>query len=42
LKKDDPIRSIRIIRVGQPARDFKTDDESFKQLLQKAGVKTEP
>ncbi len=33
LKKDMPIRSIRITRVGQAARDFKTDDASFKQLL---------
>jgi carboxypeptidase Q len=41
LKKDDPIRSIRIIRVGQPARDFKTDDEAFRQLMEKArGKKT--
>ena len=33
VKKDDPIRSIRIVRVGQAARDFKTDDEAFKKLL---------
>ncbi len=33
LKKGDPIRSIRISRVGQAARDFKTDDEAFKKLL---------
>jgi len=36
VKKGDAIRSIRIIRVGQPARDFKTDDEAFKQLLGQA------
>jgi hypothetical protein len=35
LKKGDPIRSIRIVRVGQAARDFKTDDEAFKKLLDK-------
>jgi len=34
FKKGDPIRSIRILRVGQAARDFKTDDESFKKLLE--------
>jgi carboxypeptidase Q len=33
LKKDDAIRSIRIIRVGKAAQDFKADDESFKKLL---------
>ncbi len=35
IKKGDPIRSIRITRVGQAARDFKTDDEAFKKLLEK-------
>ncbi len=35
LKKGDAIRSIRIVRVGQAARDFKTDNESFKKLLGK-------
>jgi cyclophilin family peptidyl-prolyl cis-trans isomerase len=34
LTKDDPIRSIRIIRVGQAATDFKTDNDSFQKLLQ--------
>lgn len=34
LKKGDAIRSIRIVRVGQAARDFKTDDEAFKKLLE--------
>jgi hypothetical protein len=34
VKKGDAIRSIRIIRVGQAARDFKTDDEAFKKLLE--------
>jgi carboxypeptidase Q len=33
LKKGEAIRSIRIVRVGQAARDFKTDDEAFKKLL---------
>jgi hypothetical protein len=33
VKKGDAIRSIRIIRVGQAARDFKTDDEAFKKLI---------
>jgi hypothetical protein len=33
VKTGDPIRSIRIVRVGQAARDFKTDDESFQKLL---------
>jgi len=34
VKKGDPIRSIRIVRVGPAARDFKTDDEAFKKLLE--------
>ncbi len=34
IKKGDPIRSIRITRVGQAARDFKTDDEAFKALME--------
>lgn len=34
LKKGDAIRSIRIVRVGQAARDFKTDDEAFQKLLE--------
>ena len=33
LKKGEPIRSIRITRVGQAARDFKTDDEGFGKLM---------
>jgi len=33
LAKDDAVRSVRIIRVGQAAKDFKTDNESFKKLL---------
>ena len=33
LKKGDAIRSVRITRVGQAARDFKTDDEGFKKLV---------
>ena len=39
VKKGDAIRSIRIIRVGQAARDFKTDDEAFKRLLEQARQK---
>jgi peptidylprolyl isomerase len=34
VKKGDAIRSIRIVRVGQAARDFKTDDEAFRKLLE--------
>ena len=34
LKKGEPIRSIRITRVGQAARDFKTDDEGFGKLME--------
>jgi hypothetical protein len=34
VKKGDPVRSIRILRVGEAARDFKTDNESFKKLLE--------
>jgi len=34
VKKGDSIRGIRIVRVGDAARDFKTDDESFKKLLE--------
>jgi len=34
VKKGDAIRSIRIVRAGQAARDFKTDDESFQKLLE--------
>ena len=34
VKKGDPIRSIRIVRVGEEARDFKTDDEAFQKLLE--------
>ena len=33
VKKGDAIRSVRIVRVGQAARDFKTDDEAFQKLL---------
>jgi cyclophilin family peptidyl-prolyl cis-trans isomerase len=39
LKKDDAIRSIRILRVGKAAQDFKADDESFKKLLDAAAKK---
>jgi hypothetical protein len=33
LKQGDAIRSIRITRVGQAARDFKADDAAFKTLM---------
>ena len=33
LAKGDEIRSIRIVRVGKAAADFKTDNESFQKLL---------
>jgi carboxypeptidase Q len=39
IKKGDAVRSIRIVRVGQAARDFKTDDEGFKQLMEKVTKK---
>lgn len=34
IKTGDPVRSIRIVRVGQAARDFKTDDEAIKKLVE--------
>lgn len=39
LKRDDAIRAVRLTRVGQTARDFKTDDEGFKALMEKATKK---
>ncbi len=36
LKAGDAIRSIRIVRVGKAAQDFKADDDSFKKLLDAA------
>jgi carboxypeptidase Q len=33
FKKGDVIRAIRITRVGEAARNFKTDDEAFGKLL---------
>ena len=39
IQKGDPIRSIRITRVGQGARDFKTDDQTFKTLMESATKK---
>jgi hypothetical protein len=39
IKRDDAIRSIRITRVGQAARDFKTDDEAFSKLVAEAKTK---
>jgi hypothetical protein len=39
IKKGDPIRSIRITRVGPAARDFKTDDEAFGRLVAEANAK---
>jgi cyclophilin family peptidyl-prolyl cis-trans isomerase len=32
LKKGDAVRAIRITRVGDAARNFKTDDEAFAKL----------
>jgi carboxypeptidase Q len=34
VKAGDPIRSIRILRVGQAARDFQTDDEAFRKMME--------
>lgn len=34
LTRDDAIRSIRIVRVGKTATDFKTDTVSFQNLVQ--------
>ncbi len=39
LKPGDAIRSIRIVRVGKAAQDFKADDESFKKLVEAASKK---
>jgi cyclophilin family peptidyl-prolyl cis-trans isomerase len=39
LKAGEGIRSVRIVRAGQAARDFKTDDEAFKKLLEQAAKK---
>ena len=39
LKKDEAIRTVRITRVGQAARDFKTGDEAFNRLLAEAKTK---
>jgi hypothetical protein len=39
LKKGYRIRAVRIIRAGQAARDFKTDDEAFAKLMQEATKK---
>ncbi len=36
IKKGDAIRAIRITRVGEAARNFKTDDEAFAKLLESA------
>ncbi len=33
LRKGDTIRAVRITRVGDAAREFKTDDEAFQKLL---------
>jgi cyclophilin family peptidyl-prolyl cis-trans isomerase len=34
LKKGDEVRTVRILRVGQAAKDFKADNEAFKKLLE--------
>jgi peptidylprolyl isomerase len=39
IKTGDAIQSIRITRVGQAARDFKTDDDAFKKLVDAATKK---
>jgi Zn-dependent M28 family amino/carboxypeptidase/cyclophilin family peptidyl-prolyl cis-trans isomerase len=39
LKAADTIRNVRIVRVGQAAREFKTDDGAFKALMDKATKK---
>jgi hypothetical protein len=39
IRKAEPIRSIRITRVGQAAREFRTDDEGFNALLAAAKAK---
>ncbi|MCX6550106.1 MAG: hypothetical protein NTY02_03690, partial [Acidobacteria bacterium] len=39
LKANDVIRSVRITRVGQAARDFKTDDDAFKKLMEPTAKK---
>lgn len=36
IKKGDTIQTIRITRVGQAARDFKTDDAVFAKLVEAA------
>jgi cyclophilin family peptidyl-prolyl cis-trans isomerase len=37
--KDEPVRNVRIIRVGKAALDFKTDDEAFAKLLKPEAAK---
>ena len=37
LKSGEPIRFIRITRVGEAATGFKTDDEAFRKLMGSAG-----
>ena len=39
VKLGDRVQSVRFIRVGQAAKDFKTDDEAFKALLQPTSSK---
>jgi hypothetical protein len=39
IKPADPIRYVRIVRVGQAATDFKTDDQAFKVLMDSATKK---
>ena len=39
IRKAEPISSIRITRVGQAAREFRTDDEGFNALLAAAKAK---
>ena len=39
IKATETIRSVRIVRVGQAARDFKTDDAAFKALMDRLTTK---
>jgi hypothetical protein len=37
LQAGDEIRTVRIIRAGEAAREFATDDETFRRLLREIG-----
>jgi len=36
IQKDDVIKSVKIFRVGEVAKNFKTDDASFKDMIKKS------